>query len=290
MLWITRQHPDLDRLACPWLIRRFIDPQAQILFLPAEEVIEKSTELGGIPFDIAGVEFPHFGQKYSLDSFLKKYTLTDPALQTMASIIRGAGSDHPEPTPQAAGLWAISAGLAYNMDDEQAWLAQGLNLYDALYSWATQLWPHRHTQQPEEHLLLQLFNTYLVKKTDRKSTLVPWATELRHLIQDSIDTNVILNFETDSGYRPQDFAQKIDHPAFGDTIQNVRLEKATQMLLTSSYSLSEIAFLSGFSDQGSFSRIFKKRMGQNPSLYRKNNQKGKIESSRQTPVNCSRGK
>ncbi|GAB3794928.1 hypothetical protein GCM10028819_10110 [Spirosoma humi] len=287
MIWITRQRPKIDRLACPWLIRRFIDPQAQILFVPADKVIEKATELGGTPFDIAGVEFSHYGTDCTFDYFLKKYELTDPALVAIAPIVRGADTDHHELAQQAAGLWAISAGLAHNIQDDDALLEQGIILYDALYSWAKHLQHQKHTQQPEEQLLLQIFTTYLQKGADRKIAPPAWTTELRDLIQDHIDTNlsftlsaVASSLQVNPTYLSRVFAQYFDNLTFGDYIRKLRIEKAIQLLEDTPHSLSEIAYLTGFSDQSHFTRIFKKMMGQNPSDYRKNMPKRKAGTNR----------
>ena len=139
MHWITRERPKIDRLACPWLILRFIDPAAIIVYVPAEEVLPAAERLGGTPFDVPGVEFSHYGSACTFDYFLKKYALTDPALHALAPIVRGADTDNHALAPQAAGLWAISAGLAHNIRDDQQLLQQGLVLYDALYSWAQHL-------------------------------------------------------------------------------------------------------------------------------------------------------
>lgn len=282
MIWITRQRPKIDRIACPWLIRRFIDQDAQILFVPADEVIPKAAELGATPFDVAGVEFSHYGADCTFDYFLKKYELTDPALLAIAPIVRGADTDHHELAQQAAGLWAISAGLAHNIQDDYALLAQGMILYDGLYSWAKHLQHQKHTQQPEELVLLRLYNTYLER--DRKATPPPWTIELRHLIQDHIDTNLSLSLsgvaeslQVNPTYLSRAFAQYFDNLTFGDYIRKLRIEKAIQLLEGTPHTLSEIAYLTGFSDQSHFTRIFKKMMGQNPSDYRKNTHKGKAD-------------
>jgi hypothetical protein len=131
MQWITREHPKIDRLACPWLIKRFIDQAAEILYVPADQVLPTAARTGAIPFDVPNVEFSHYGSDCTFDYFLKKYALDDPALHAMAPIIRGADTDHHALAPQAAGLWAISAGLAYNVHDDQQLLQYGLVLYDA---------------------------------------------------------------------------------------------------------------------------------------------------------------
>jgi hypothetical protein len=167
MQWITREHPKIDRLACPWLIRRFIDPEAEILYVPATEVVATAEATGATPFDVPGVEFSHYGSECTFDYFLKKYALHDPALHAMAPIVRGADTDNHALAQQAAGLWAISAGLAYNIRDDQQLLQQGLVLYDALYSWARHLQGQPHTQQPEEQLLVQVYTAYLQQAKDR---------------------------------------------------------------------------------------------------------------------------
>src|SRR6185312_8486047 len=139
MIWITRERPKIDRLACPWLIRRFIDPMAEIVFVPESQVETQALVLNAIPFDVPGVEYSHYEDQCTFDYFLQKHVLTDPALLTIAPIVRGADIDDHSLAAQAAGLWAISAGMAFNIHDDQQLLAQGLILYDALYSWAKHL-------------------------------------------------------------------------------------------------------------------------------------------------------
>lgn len=145
MKWITRERPKIDRIACPWLIARFIDPEAEIIFVPADRVLEKAQELNAIPFDIKGVEYTHEGDYCTFDYFLKKYKLDDPALEQLALIVRAADTDHFDLAPQAAGLWAISAGLSYNHADDHEMLAAGKKVYDALYSWAKYRQEEKHT-------------------------------------------------------------------------------------------------------------------------------------------------
>ncbi len=146
MIWITCERPKIDRIACPWLIRRFIDPDAQIVFVPAGEVLARVAALGATPFDVPGVEFSHYGTDCTFDYFLKKYVLTDSALLALVPIVRGADTDNHTLAKQAAGLWAISAGLAHNISDDQELLSMGMHLYDALYSWAKHL---QHEKHPE---------------------------------------------------------------------------------------------------------------------------------------------
>src|SRR5512134_1436322 len=136
MRWLTRARPKIDRIACPWLIKRFIDADAEFYFVPPDEVQARARELGATPFDVQGVELSHEGPLCSFDAFLRKYGLDDPALQEIALIVRGADTEHLELAPQAAGLLAISLGLSRNFADDHAQLAHGLVLYDALYAWA----------------------------------------------------------------------------------------------------------------------------------------------------------
>ncbi|QDK80559.1 helix-turn-helix domain-containing protein [Spirosoma sp. KCTC 42546] len=280
MIWITRERPKIDRLACPWLIRRFIDPTAEIRFVPEGQVELQAQVLNAIPFDIPGVEYSHYEDRCTFDYFLQKHNLTDPALQTLAPIVRGADTDDHSLAAQAAGLWAISAGMAFNIKDDQQLLEQGFILYDALYSWARHLQSVKHTQSPTERLLLEVLHTYL-KPTGKRKTPT-WVKELKELIQDQIDTNLALSLndlseslDVNPAYVSRAFSRYFDDLSFGEYIRKLRIEKAVQLLETTSYSLSEIAYLTGFSDQSHFSRIFKKLMGQNPSDYRKNRQKGK---------------
>ncbi len=148
MKWITRERPKIDRIACPWLIQNFVDPQAEFLFVPKEQVFRQAAELSAIPYDIAGAEYSHEGAYCTFDYILKKHRLRDPALQQLALIVRGADTDSFQLAPQAAGLWAISAGLSYNYADDQQQLALGLKLYDALYSWAKHVSAERHPWNP----------------------------------------------------------------------------------------------------------------------------------------------
>jgi AraC-like DNA-binding protein len=276
MQWITREHPKIDRLACPWLIRRFIDPEAEILYVPAAEVVATAEATGATPFDVPGVEFSHYGSDCTFDYFLKKYALHDPALHAMAPIVRGADTDNHALAQQAAGLWAISAGLAYNIRDDQQLLQQGLVLYDALYSWARHLQGQPHTQQPEEQLLVQVYTAYLQRAKDRSLPPPAWTTQLRDLIQDHIDTNLSVRLtdvadtlQVNPTYLSREFARYFDDLSFGEYIRKLRIDKALQLLDTTTYSLGEIAYLTGFSDQSHFARIFKQHTGQQPSAYRK---------------------
>ncbi|MHB1403377.1 MAG: chromate resistance protein ChrB domain-containing protein [Thiobacillus sp.] len=135
MKWITRERPKIDRIACPWLVTRFIDKDAEFIYVPKDKVMSEAERLGATPFDVPGVELGHDGPFCSFDAFLKKYGLTDPALHRLALIVRGADTDAPDLAPEAPGLVALSWGLNHNYQDDHALLAQGMVLYDALYAW-----------------------------------------------------------------------------------------------------------------------------------------------------------
>jgi hypothetical protein len=145
MKWITRECPKIDRIACPWLIVRFIDKQPEFLFVPTGDVLRVAGETGAVPYDIPGVELSHVGEECSFDTFLKKYDLTDPALQDLAVIVRGADTDRLGLAPQCAGLLAISLGLSHNFTDDHKMLEHGLVMYDALYAWCCHARGERHS-------------------------------------------------------------------------------------------------------------------------------------------------
>lgn len=135
MKWITRERPKIDRIACPWLIARFIDESPEFLYVPVELVMDVAGETGAVPYDVPGVELTHAGELCSFDAFLKKYKLKEPALQRLALIVRGADTLRLKLTPQSAGLYAISLGLSRNFPDDHEMLRHGLVMYDALYGW-----------------------------------------------------------------------------------------------------------------------------------------------------------
>jgi len=136
MKWITRERPKIDRIACPWLIARFIDPAAEFLYVPAADVLNIAQETGAIPYDLPGVEYGHRGELCSFDAFLDKHDLNDPALRQLAVIVRGADTDRLDLAPQCAGLLAFSLGLSKNFANDHEMLHQGMVMYDALYTWA----------------------------------------------------------------------------------------------------------------------------------------------------------
>jgi hypothetical protein len=145
MKWITRERPKIDRIACPWLIARFIDREPEFLYVPAGEVLQVAAKTGAIPFDIPGVELSHDGELCSFDILLKKYALTDPALQDLAIIVRGADTDRHDLAPQCAGLLAISLGLSHNFTNDHEMLKHGMVMYDALYAWCCHARGEKHS-------------------------------------------------------------------------------------------------------------------------------------------------
>lgn len=149
MKWVTRARPKIDRVACPWLIARFIDPNAEFLFVPPDEVMATAAETGATPFDVDGVELSHVGPLCSFDAFLRKYELTDPALQEIAVIVRGADTARPDLAPQSAGLLAVSLGLSVNFSDDHEQLRHGFVMYDALYAWCRHARGETHSWNPQ---------------------------------------------------------------------------------------------------------------------------------------------
>ena len=134
--WITREHPKIDRIACPWLIRRFIDPLAEFIYVPSADVLSSATQRGAIAYDVPGVTFTHRGDRCSFDALLEDFQIVDPALNALADIVRGADTGMPDLTPQSAGLLAISLGLSALHTDDHKMLEEGMIVYDALYAWA----------------------------------------------------------------------------------------------------------------------------------------------------------
>ena len=147
--WVTRARPKIDRIACPWLIRRFIDPEAEFLFAPTERVFAVAEETGATAYDIPGAEpFSHDGELCSFDAFLRVYGIEDRALDALALIVRGADTARLELTPQSPGLLALSLGLSANFADDHAMLEHGMVMYDAFYSWCRSLQGETHNWTP----------------------------------------------------------------------------------------------------------------------------------------------
>jgi AraC-like DNA-binding protein len=279
MKWITREHPKIDRIACPWLIKNFIDKEAEFIYTPFDEVKPKARILNAIPFDIPDVEFSHYKDNCTFDCFVEKYKITDPAIHTIAVIVRAADTDRHDLAAQAAGLWAISAGLAYNTMDDYELLQKGMMIYDALYSWAKYLQKVKHTQNPIEHLFIDVFSNFIKQKSSTRKT-PEWVKELKEIIQDHVDTNLNLteiskSLDINPSYLSREFSKYFDNLSFGEYIRKLRIEKAIELIKLQTGSLTEIAYLTGFSDQSHFTRIFKQHTGKNPSAFKKEFAKGK---------------
>ena len=135
MKWVTRAKARVDRIACPWLITRFIDRDAEFLFVPEDEVMDSARREGATPFDVPGVELGHHGRHCSFDAFLDKYRLTDPALETLALIVRGADTDDRELVPEAWGLYAVASGFRELSRDDFENMDRQFPVYDALYAY-----------------------------------------------------------------------------------------------------------------------------------------------------------
>jgi AraC-like DNA-binding protein len=282
MIWITRERPKIDRIACPWLIKNFVDKEAEFVYVPADKVKEMAVTLGATPFDVPGVEFSHYDDKCTFDYIIRKYNIDDPAVMAMAPIVRGADTDRHDLASQASGLWAISAGLAYNTKNDTELLEKGLMIYDALYSWAKHLQKEKHTQNPVDHIFMDIFNKFIKQKAEVKKT-PSWVNELRQIIQDQVDTNLSLteiskSLDINPSYLSREFSKHFENLSFGDYMRKMRIEKAIRLIKESSYSLTEIAYLTGFSDQSHFTRIFRQHLSMSPSAFKKECTKGKTNT------------
>jgi hypothetical protein len=146
---VTRERPKIDRIACPWLIRRFINADAEFLYVPPHQVLKVAEKERATPNEIPGVELSHDGELCSFDAFLAKYELDDPALQQLTEIVRGADAMRLNLTPQSAGLYAIPLGLSAHYSDDHEMLNQGIVIYDALYAWCQSCQQEKHSWPPD---------------------------------------------------------------------------------------------------------------------------------------------
>lgn len=149
--WVTRERPKIDRIACPWLIARFVDRDAEFLYVPPKQVLDEAKRRDAVPYDIPDVHFSHEGELCSFDAFIKHYRLKDPALERLAVIVRGADTARLDLAPQAAGLAALSLGLSRNFGDDHEMLKHGMVLYDALYTWCKEGQEEIHTWNPQAY-------------------------------------------------------------------------------------------------------------------------------------------
>ncbi|AXB57688.1 MULTISPECIES: chromate resistance protein ChrB domain-containing protein [Flavobacterium] len=285
MKWITRERPKIDRIACPWLIKRFVDKDAEFIYVPYNIVLAKAKELSAIPFDIPDVEYTHYNEQCTFDFIIKKHKINDPAISIIADIVRGADTDRHDIAKEAAGLWAVSAGLSYNIQDDHKLLESGMVIYDALYSWATHLYKQNHLQNsPFENLLHEVYNKFLKEKKSANKT-PSWVKDLKEIIQDQIDAQFAFDLKKISNdldlnpsYLSREFSKYFEDLNFGEYVRKLRIEKAINLIENSTYSLTEIAYMTGFSDQSHFTRIFKLHTGKNPSSYRKKIQKSNSDT------------
>ena len=146
--WVTRERPKIDRIACPWLIRRFIDAEAEFLYVPTNAVFAVAERERAVAYDIPDAPFSHVGDKCSFDAFIDRFGLDDAGLSTLALIVRGADTDRHALAAEAPGLHAISLGLSNNFPNDHQMLEQGMVIYDALYAWATKARGERHAWRP----------------------------------------------------------------------------------------------------------------------------------------------
>lgn len=134
MKWVTREKAKVDRIACPWLIKRFVDPQAELLFVPADKVLDVAGESGAIPYDIPGAELGHHGEECSFDAIIHKYGIRDPAVLEVAKVVRGADTSNRTLTPQSPGLNSIAEGFRLISKDDFDNMSKQFFVYDALYA------------------------------------------------------------------------------------------------------------------------------------------------------------
>jgi len=139
MKWVTRARPKVDRVACPWLIKRFVDPEAEFLYVPGDQVMQVAAKQPAIPFDVPNVELGHHGPECSFDAIIKKYNLTDPALRMLAVIVRGADTDAKDLAPECRGLEAIAEGFRLAYVDDHELLEREMPVYDALYAYCQEV-------------------------------------------------------------------------------------------------------------------------------------------------------
>ncbi len=149
--WVTRERPKIDRIACPWLVTRFIDPEAEFLYVPAREVLTVAAAQGATPYDVPDVPLSHDGDCCSFDAFLGRYRLRDAALLQLATIVRGADTGELDLAPQAPGLLAVSLGYSRLFRDDHEMLRQCLVVYDALYAWCREGQDETHSWNPDAY-------------------------------------------------------------------------------------------------------------------------------------------
>ena len=150
MKWVTRERPKIDRVACPWLIARFVDPAPEFLYVPADQVLAVAAATGAIAYDIPGVEMSHVGERCSFDAFVLKHGLSSPAMDQLATIVRGADTSRLDLAPQSAGLFALSLGMSQCYPDDHEMLRHAMVLYDCLYAWCESCQGETHNWPPKQ--------------------------------------------------------------------------------------------------------------------------------------------
>lgn len=276
MKWITAQHLSIDSITCSWLILRFIDPKAELLFVPAEEVESKAEALDATPFSFRGVELMAYKELTTFDYMLHKYALTDPALAEIALIIKGADKDRHDLAPEAAGLWAVANGMAKNITDDEELVRCSMPVYDGLYTWAKELKNIRHSYDYSHMRLMDVFHQFLLLKYSERLDQPQWMTDIKSIVQDQIDTNLTMDvkalsrhLDVNPAHLSREFSHYWDGLKFGEYMRKLRMEKAVALIHEQKYTLIEIAYLTGFSDQTHFGRIFREHTGKTPSGYLK---------------------
>ena len=146
--WVTRERPKIDRIACPWLVRRFVDPSAEFFYVPNADVRAFARAHDATPYDVPDVDYTHDGPLCSFDAFIRRHALADPALDRLATIVRAADTDTLDLAPQAPGLLAASLGLSRMFADDHAMLRWGVLVYDALYAWCNAATKETHGWNP----------------------------------------------------------------------------------------------------------------------------------------------
>ncbi|WP_126246375.1 chromate resistance protein ChrB domain-containing protein [Chitinophaga rhizosphaerae] len=272
MKWVTRLHPKLDRIACIWLIRKLIDEQADIQYVPEHRVIPISRNEGAIAFDMSGSDYFAWGEQCLFDVFLRKHRLPDPALAVMSPIIRSMALNKPDPSPHAAGFRAVAEGLAITIPPGDELTRQGIILFEALHAWASQLPGISQPPEYSEHVLMEVFHKFVTQKYSDRVRKPMWVQEIAAIVQDQIDTNLALSLpelsrklNANPEYLSNEFSRDFEDMTFGEYIRKKRIEKALELMEEEKYSLTEIAYMTGFSDQTHFSRIFNRHFGKTPT-------------------------
>ncbi|RPD41947.1 chromate resistance protein ChrB domain-containing protein [Chitinophaga barathri] len=267
MKWVTLHRPKIDHIACSWFILRFINPNAEILFVSYEEVNDFIGRDDVMLFDIKGAEYTTLNNDGCMfDVFVRKHQPENPALEEIAHIVRGAVTGSFHFAPQSAGLWAVVMGIAYNVHSDAEFLQQSLAVFDGLLTWETRFRKPLHKYS--EYKLMEVFHRFITQKYGDRAKKPVWVKEIAAIVQDEIDTSLSLDLAALSEKLPANPGSLIPYPdfhTFGEEIRRRRIEKAMQLMEEDKYSLTEVAYITGFSDLGHFSRIFSEHYGKTPT-------------------------